>query len=213
MPIFTFEEILKPFEHLDIASLYSHYSFIIDAVISFLIFFGIAQVTIGKRFEGKGGRAITIGIGLVLTGGFLLMEKTLNFSLRSFGPLAAVIILLLVGFVLFTLLLSLGFNHTNSICLAYIIDYLSLRLVSPTIFDWIAQRAPFINGILGLGFLIALFKLIFSLVSRNSLKPISSKLPSKLNIKSNTEDYDREMEEDKEEVDVIKSRFAYEDSL
>jgi len=207
MAVFTLEELLKSFEYLEISFLYNNYSFIIDAVIAFLIFFGVAKVTLGKRFEGRGGRAIIIGIGLALSMGFLLMEKSLNFSLRSFGPLAVGIILLLVGFVLYGLLLSLGFNHTNSLCLAYIIDYLSLRLVAPNIFDWIANTAPFINGILGLGFLMALFKLIFSLFSRNSLKSISSKLPSKPNIKSNTEDYDKEMEEDKEEVDIIKSRL------
>ena len=176
MAVFTFEELLKPFEYLDISSLYDQYSLIIDAIIAFFIFFGIAKVTLGNRFEGRGGKAIIIGVGLGLSTGFLLMERTLNFSLRSFGPLAVAIILILVGFVFYNLLLSLGFNHTNSICLAYIIDYLSLKLVSPTIFDWIAQTVPFINGILGLGFLIALIKLFFSLLSRSSLKSISFSL-------------------------------------
>jgi hypothetical protein len=206
MVVFTFEELLKPFEYLDISSLYSQYSLIIDAVIAFFIFFGIAKVTLGNRFEGRGGKAIIIGVGLGLSIGFLLMEKTLNFSLRSFGPLAVGIILILVGFVFYNLLLSLGFNHTNSICLAYIIDYLSLKLVSPTIFDWIAQTAPFINGILGLGFLIALIKLLFSLFSRNSLKSITSKLPSKIDFKANTENLDQEMNEEKEEGTLIRSK-------
>jgi hypothetical protein len=206
MAVFTLEELLKPFEYLDISSLYNQYSLIIDAIIAFLIFFGIAKVTLGKRFEGRGGKAIIIGVGLALSTGFLLMERNLNFSIRSFGPLAVAIILILVGFVFYNLLLSLGFNHTNSICLAYLIDYLSLKLVSPTIFDWIAQTAPFINGILGLGFLIALIKLLFSLFSRNSLKSISSKLPSKLDIKANTQNLDREMNEEKEEGTLIRSR-------
>jgi hypothetical protein len=143
----------------------------------------------------------------VLTGGFLLMEKTLNFSLRSFGPLAVAIILILVGFVFYSMLLSLGFSHTNSLCLAYLIDYLSLRLVSPSIFDWIASKAPFINGILGIGFLIALIKLLFSLFSRSTPKSLASKLPSSLNIKGKTEDFDKEIDEDKEEADIIRSKL------
>jgi hypothetical protein len=208
MAVFTFEELLKSFEYLDISSLYNQYSLIIDAIIAFFIFFGIAKVTLVKRFEGRGGKAIIIGVGLALSTGFLLMEKSLNFSLRSFGPLAVTIILILVGFVFYNLLLSLGFNHTNSICLAYIIDYLSLKLVSPTIFDWIAQTAPFINGILGLGFLIAFIKLLFSLFSRSSLKSISSKLPSKLDIKANTQNLDREMNEEKEEGALIRSKVV-----
>jgi len=99
MPVFTFEELLKPFEYLDISSLYNQYSLVIDAIIAFLIFFGVAKVTLGKRFEGRGGRAMIIGVGLALSTGFLLMEKTLNFSLRSFGPLAVTVILILVGFI------------------------------------------------------------------------------------------------------------------
>jgi hypothetical protein len=210
MATFTFAELLKPFEYLDISSLYNSYSLIIDAIIAFFIFFGIAKVTLGKRFEGRGGKAIVIGVGLALSTGFLLMEKTLNFSLHSFGPLAVGIILLLVGFVLFTLLLSLGFNHTNSLCLAYIIDYLSLRLVSPTIFDWIAQTAPFINGILGIGFIIALIKLLFSFFSRNSLRSISSgisKIPTNLNPKTSNENFDKEIAEDKEEAGLIRTKL------
>ena len=206
MAVFTFEELLKPFEYLDIGSLYNQYSLIIDAIIAFLIFFGVAKVTLGKRFEGRGGNAIIVGVGLALSTGFLLMEKNLNFSLRSFGPLAVTVILILVGFVFYNLLLSLGFNHTNSICLAYIIDYLSLKLVSPTIFDWIAQTAPFINGILGLGFLIAFIKLLFSLFPRSPLKSISSKLPSKINIRANNENLDREINEEKEEGALIRSK-------
>jgi hypothetical protein len=210
MATLTLDVLLKPFEYLDISSLYTHYAFIIDAVISFFIFFGVTKVTIGRRFEGRGGNAITIGVGLALSIGFLVMEKTLNFSLQSFGPLAAAIILLLVGFVLYGLLHALGFSHMNAICLAYIINYLSLRLVSPTIFDWIAETAPFINGILAIGFIIALVKLIISLFSRNSINSLSSKLstvPASLNLKPYSENYAKEISEDKEEVNLIDSKL------
>ena len=210
MASFTLSELLKPFEYLEISSLYAHYAVIIDAVISFFIFFGVTKVTIGRRFEGRGGNAITIGVGLALSIGFLVMEKTLNFSLQSFGPLAAAIILLLVGFVLYGLLHALGFSHMNAICLAYVINYLSLRMVSPTIFDWIADTAPFINGILAIGFLIALIKLIISLFSRSSINSLSSKLskvPASLNFKPYSENYDKEISEDKEEVNLIDSKL------
>lgn len=207
MAIFTFNEILKPFEYLDIGSIYNHYSFLIDAIIIFFVLFGVTQVTLGKRFEGRGGRAITIGTALALSAGFLLMEKTMNFSLRSFGPLAVAVILTLVGFVFYRMLISLGFSRTNSICLSYIIDYLSLRLVSPSIFDWIASKTPFINGILGIGFLIAIIKFIFSLFSRHSLKSLSGKLPSNIDVEGHTEDFDKEIDEDKKEIKTIRSKL------
>ena len=98
----------------------------------------------------------------------------------------------------------------NAICLAYVINYLSLRMVSPTIFDWIADTAPFINGILAIGFLIALIKLIISLFSRSSINSLSSKLskvPASLNFKPYSENYDKEISEDKEEVNLIDSKL------
>jgi len=50
---------------------------------------GISSLIIpaSEQLSG-GGQAIVIGIGLALSTGFFLMEKTMNFSLKSFGMLA-----------------------------------------------------------------------------------------------------------------------------
>ncbi len=207
MALFTIDDILKPFERLDISTLYNHYCLIIDGTIFFLIFLGVCRTTIGKRFEGSGGTAITTGLTLALTAAALIMEKSLNFSLRSFGPLAVVIVMLLVGFVFYSILLTVGFSHINALYLAYLVDYLSIRLVSPDIFDWIATTAPFVNGILGIIFIIALAKLLFSLLPRSSKKSLSVKCPSGIAAKTDTPDTNKKIGEDEAGMDKIESKL------
>ena len=53
-----------PYQYLELSSLYDHYQGLIDMTIYVLIFVGAAQVTLGQRFPGNGGRAISIGTGL-----------------------------------------------------------------------------------------------------------------------------------------------------
>lgn len=162
MPLYL-EDLLKPFEYLDISHLYSRYSQVIDFTIAFLVFLGVTKVTLSKRYEGRGGDAICIGISIALSIGFIVMERSLGFSLRSFGGVGASIFIVIVGLVLFGLFRSVGLHSTNSFCLSYVIIYLSIRAVVPNIFDFIARTIPFINGILGLIFLFSLGKLLYSL--------------------------------------------------
>ena len=56
-----------------IHTVYRKFDVLIDAAIYLVIFLGLAQATIGRKFEyKKGGRAITIGIGIVLAFGLAL---------------------------------------------------------------------------------------------------------------------------------------------
>lgn len=161
MPLYL-EDLFRPFEYLDIASVYSRYSQIIDLTIAFVVFSGVAKVTLGRRFEGRGGKAIIVGVSAALTAGFMAMERTLGFSLRSFGGIGAGIFIFLVGLVLFGFLRTAGLHFGNALSLSYGIVYLSMMAVVPSVFDFIADTAPFINGILGLIFLFTLGKLIYS---------------------------------------------------
>lgn len=204
MPIFTLEELLSPFEFLDVPSLYDRYSSAIDFTIAFLLFLGVAKVTLGKRFEGRGGKLITVSVALALSIGFSLMERQMNFSLRSSGPLGGFILIFLVSIVLFSLFRTTGMSHTSSFCLAYIVVYISLRLISPTIFDWIAGKAPFINGILGLAFIVSGIKLILSLFHRRSLENLPTKLRVGNPLQSEVE---HELEEEEIEKKLVKTKM------
>ncbi|MCB0749647.1 MAG: hypothetical protein KDC90_19480, partial [Ignavibacteriae bacterium] len=53
-------EILSPFQSVDISQIYDSYSSIIDFIIYLILFTGLSQVSLGKRLESNGGKAVVI---------------------------------------------------------------------------------------------------------------------------------------------------------
>ncbi|MFC1606834.1 hypothetical protein ACFL47_02595 [Candidatus Latescibacterota bacterium] len=49
------DDLFSPFDGVDFSQTYDQYSSIIDFIIYAIMFVGISQATLGKRFEGKGG--------------------------------------------------------------------------------------------------------------------------------------------------------------
>ena len=59
-----------------IERLYDKYDTFIDACLYLIIFLGLAQVSLKKLFRDKaGGRAVTIGVALILSIGLALFER------------------------------------------------------------------------------------------------------------------------------------------
>ncbi len=105
---FSLEELFRPFEFLDIAEMYDYYSGIVDLFIYLLIFTGAAQVTLGRRFTGRGARAISARTGICLSLAMVMAEEKFGFSIRSFGPVAAGILVLLLGVMIYRLFHYMG---------------------------------------------------------------------------------------------------------
>lgn len=158
-------EILSPFEGLNIPDLYRDYACFIDFVIYFIVFVGIAKVVLAKRFEGRGGTLVIVGTGLILSLSLAVTEARMGFSLESFGPVAAFIFIILVGVILFRFIQHAGLGVAGSACVAYIILHFSIMAITPSIFDWIQERAPFIHGVLMLALIAAVWK-GFRLITR-----------------------------------------------
>ena len=56
----------RPFEDIDIAGLYDSYSVIIDLIIYLMVFIGLSQAILSKKFQGRGGKAVVIAVGLIM---------------------------------------------------------------------------------------------------------------------------------------------------
>ena len=80
------DTLFRPFQGLQLPVLYDSYATVIDLIIYLILFVGLAKATIGKRFETAG---VPVAIGIALAIGLTLSERTLGFSLRTLGPLAA----------------------------------------------------------------------------------------------------------------------------
>ena len=171
------ERIWQVFDLLDVPSIYARYSVGIDFFLAFLFFLGATKVTLAKRFPGSGGSFLIVSVSIALSVGFSLAEREMNFSLRGFGPLAAFIIIFVVSMVFYSLLRSLDMRPLNALSVSFITVFMSLQMVSPSIFDWIDEHAPLLSSLLYIGFLLCLVKLIISIFWKHkSLQGLASDL-------------------------------------
>lgn len=156
------DEALAPFGGLDIARTYDAYSSFIDFAIYAILFVGISQATLGKRFEGRGGKAVVSAVGLVLALGLSISEKTLGFNLRSFGPLAAGFFIFLVGFCIFLGVKAMGMGGVSASSIALVITYFSIRAVTPSIFDWMTGNpyTSWLHAVLVIAVIISAYRVI-----------------------------------------------------
>lgn len=149
------ELVFQPFEYLDLGQVYGRYATLIDLFIYILIFVGLSQVTLGRRFPGSGGRALSIGTGLFMAIALVIAEEQLGFTLQSFGPFAAALIIALLGFMVYRFLHYAGVARTKAAGMAYLAMFFLMLGVTPDFFAWIAVEVPTLGLLLVLGALVA----------------------------------------------------------
>jgi hypothetical protein len=200
--------LFKPLEYIDISALYDHYSMLIDLIIYLLIFVGLAQITLGQRFSGRGRKAITIGIGLTLALSLATAEKFLGFSIRSFGPIAAGIFLAVLGMMIYRLIKHFGAGFAVSSSLAYIIVLLSVVATVPGFFKWVNDAMPMLNLGLLVGFFIACYNIIAHLFRHKSISERFGRKLEELKKNSNkiTSSLDRSENSQKDQIKPITNK-------
>lgn len=162
------EEVLAPFETTDFSVIYDSYYSIIDFIIYTILFIGLAQVALSKHFDSRGGKAVVVAIGLVLAISLTISESVLGFNLRSFGPLAATIIIFLVGFVIFLGIKSAGMEIVGAGSITLVLTYFSIRSVSPSFFDWMIsnQYLSWLHSVIFIAVLISIYKIFRLFISK-----------------------------------------------
>ncbi|MCX8147289.1 MAG: hypothetical protein N3D84_02380, partial [Candidatus Woesearchaeota archaeon] len=88
----------------NIADIYMKYSYFIDSIIYFLILVGAAQVVFEKKFAGRGGKAIIIGVGVSLAIAAAVWEYRSGFMLIKLWPLAMIIFFLAIAMAFYNFL-------------------------------------------------------------------------------------------------------------
>jgi hypothetical protein len=153
----VFGALLKPFGGIEKA--YDRFGTTIDLVIYLIIFLGLTQWTLGRKFTGKGGKAITVGIAIVFAVSLALFGRTANFNIKSFGPIAALVFVALIGYALWIGMRELNvpcLGKDGSIALVFIVIYFSLAAVVPSLISWLLEHVPIIGALLSLIMLICL---------------------------------------------------------
>jgi hypothetical protein len=156
------DDLLSPLSGVNFSDTYDSYSSIIDLFIYAILFIGLAQVTIGKRFESNGGKAMVVAIGMVLAIGLAISESVLGFNLRSFGPLAAAIFIFLVGLVIFLGIKGFGMEAVGAASITIVITYFSIRSITPGLFDWMLSNPnmAWLHSVLLIAVIISVYKII-----------------------------------------------------
>ena len=202
-------ELLLPFETTNFSDIYDTYSSIIDFIIYLVLFIGLSQVTIGKHFEARGGKAVVVAVGLVLAIGLTISESYLGFNLRSFGPLAATIFIFLVGFVIFLGIKSAGMETVGAVSITLVLTYFSIRSVSPSFFDWMISNKylSWLHSVVLIAVLISIYKIFRLFFSKKDKSNESNQEGFFKNAISKPKDLFNQMREEKEELDFIKKKL------
>jgi len=200
----AFDTAFHPLQHLDISAFYNLYHYWVDFFIFVCLFLSITKFTIGRRFQGREGNALSVVIGLTLALSLSLLEYKTGLSIKSFGSMAAGISLLVFGMVLFYLIKALGAGNVGAGSFAFIITYFLLRATLP---DWFRTlEGNYWFAWVDLGFLVAVVisigKIIGSFLSGRDVKPLGqviegSRIPDSLNLSRN-------MNSEKQELSLVK---------
>jgi hypothetical protein len=154
-----FEGVLDPFAWWDISGTYDKYAGFFDLVIYSAIFIAVSNIVFTSRFTGRAGKAMATTIGIALGVSLTIAQQQFGWSLRQAGPIAVLIALLLVGFLILQVLIRIHVSWKLAVPLTYVIVYLFIRAMSPALLAAIAQKAPFINLLSAIVFLICVWQI------------------------------------------------------
>ena len=154
-----FAEALAPFAHWNLAATYDKYYALFDLIIYCTIFIALCQAIFGTRFRGRPGKALATALGISLGTALAISEAQFGWNLRMAGGLAAIIMLILFGLLLFHLLHQLGMKWDTAALCAYLIIYLLAAGMLPQVL----RDAPALVLIAAIAFLICAWKFFMRL--------------------------------------------------
>lgn len=154
--------VLTPFKQLDIGAAYENptTAYILDSIIYFIILIGAAQFALSKQFEGRGGKAVIIGMGIALSISAVMFERKYGFRLGTvFGPLAIIIVVLIFLVAAYRIVQALGVGgkYAGMLAFSFLFFYVSSQL--PSVESWFMSNPN--DMIVTIWLFLQLFALVF----------------------------------------------------
>ena len=149
------EDMLSPFRYFNFEAFYNQYYTVIDGIVFFGIFLALSKFVFNKYYKGI-VKALSVMFALLLTIALLSVENKVGFNIKSFSWVSIGVILFIVFRFLKDLLQHGGMKFRTAFSVAYCTIYMSLAVWHPNVFDFVASKAPFLNGIAGLFCLLSL---------------------------------------------------------
>ncbi|MCX8147281.1 MAG: hypothetical protein N3D84_02340, partial [Candidatus Woesearchaeota archaeon] len=148
----------------DITSAYEKYFYFIDAILYFIIIVGAVQIGLGSRLEGRGGKAVTIGVGIALSIAAAAGEKIIGFKLGDLWPLAIIMALLAISFGFYGFIKKISGSQNRAFALlGFTFLWYFLNTVAPKLIEWMKSHKN-LELVWNLLHIIALFCLIWGII-------------------------------------------------
>jgi len=139
------------------------------------LFIAITGAVLPKRLtEKRYGKAVTVFTGLILGLGLYTAQNLYNFNFESFGFLAIWLIVIITAFVTFGLM-RMGMRKDIALSLTYCVMFLTFYLMTPSIYDSIAESLPILNLAFLLAFLYLAGTLFYKMFAHNKATLSSAK--------------------------------------
>ncbi|MGV8151401.1 MAG: hypothetical protein ACP5NV_06775 [Candidatus Woesearchaeota archaeon] len=158
------DSVLKPFQGVDIGALYLKYVMFIDAVVYLILFMSLAQFVFVKVYGKKEGKLVSVAIGLALMFGMMALEARTGFNLSQLGPFAALILLLVLGFLFYNLVNGMFNDPAASFSLTFLVMYAILMSSFSLLYKWLEKTSPLLAAILHLTMVAAFILLIIRII-------------------------------------------------
>jgi hypothetical protein len=96
----------------------------------------------------------------------------MDFSLKSFGPIAAGIVIILVGLMIFYLIKSVNAGYPAAGAISFIITYFLISATVPNFFLWVEENqwTEWVHLGLVIALIVSFWKVVSSLWSRGSMQ-------------------------------------------
>lgn len=169
------DALLDPVAGLDITGTYERHSSVIDFLLYLILFVGVTQSKLSKRFTGRGGRAVVIAVGLILA----IALSNSPFTIKRMWPVAAAIIISLIVIIVFLTLNKIIRSHAISLSISFITAYFITRSVFPEYFKPLQNEwAGLLHGLFYVAVLIVIFRIPHTIFPANGkrMKDLAKKL-------------------------------------
>ena len=150
----------------DFIQKYGEWIFLILLVV---LFISLARIIFEKIWgNSKPTKMVSIAIGLLMAFGLVAAKDYVFLGLAQFGIAAFFITFILLGFFIYIVLKSLFKNKGGAFFGSFVITYLAMTIISPSITDTFEEYFPLLNGIMAVGFIVAL--IYFVIFGKNKFK-------------------------------------------
>ena len=155
----------------DVLYVYEIYSGWVDFFLFLLIFLGLTQAVFEGSHLRSQQKSLSIGISLALSFALVSWERYNGINLLSFGPIALLIFLLLLYYVIFEFLRKIGTGPWAAGAISYVIAYITLMIFGGNYLSSLVDYAGGLFQLLNILFWISLFIGVLGFLSRRAPPP------------------------------------------